>query len=199
MTDIEWCLDDLLPLESQIWHALQNAAASSRAPFHFATVATVANGDPRARTVVLRTVDSDTKTLEFHTDRRSPKYREISRQPAIAWLFYDQALKTQLRINARATLHHNDAISQSSWDHGNPGSHRCYCSHSAPGTKADHADSGLPEALLGGGVDYSSGYEQFVVVRTRVSEIDWLLLRGQGHVRARFCYGDPPSQTWLIP
>src|SRR6476661_8671088 len=105
-------LDNIL---ADCWQRLTLGISSAKHPFHSATIATINNGIPELRTVVLRGVIPSEQALIFHTDIRSPKVNQIKKNNNISWLFYDQKERIQLRINALAYIHHQDEESLISW------------------------------------------------------------------------------------
>lgn len=174
----------------QLWQRLSQGATSARDPFHLGVLATVVDGIPDQRTVVLRAVDAHRHQLMFHTDRRSPKIAALMGTPQASWLFYDSAAKIQLRIACRAEVHTEGALWQERWDASRQGSRACYAHAAGPGTALEGPlDYGpvVPapgEAL----VDEVTrpGRENFAVVTTVAHRIDWLALSSRGHRRLRF-------------
>ncbi len=170
---------------------LEAGARRAAAPFHTGEVANVTPDGPRVRTVVLRRVDGDPGQLVFHTDRRSPKFRELSDDPRLAWHFYARELKLQLRLGGTATLHTDDDLADTQWARSRPSSRECYRAALGPGT-ALAAD---------GPVDISGdGRAHFAVVAGRLTTLDWLFLRHQGHRRARFARAAAGWRgEWIAP
>jgi pyridoxine/pyridoxamine 5'-phosphate oxidase len=82
---------------------LTAAVGSARHGLHLLTVANVGtDGQPDARTVVLRHVDPLRREVRFHSDIRSPKLQALRTSPQVALHWYDPALRVQVRID----LHH---------------------------------------------------------------------------------------------
>ena len=78
---------------------LAEGAANRRMPLHTPALATVGrDGRPRIRTVVLRGVDAEARTVRFHTDSRSDKISELADDPRYALLGYDADAKVQIRV-----------------------------------------------------------------------------------------------------
>jgi pyridoxamine 5'-phosphate oxidase len=200
INQIRYGLEEIL---QDCWHRLINGAISAKHPFHCPSIAT-ANGDlPEIRTVVLRKVLPEERSLIFHTDYRSPKINQIKTNNTIAWLFYDARARIQLRLKTRATIHYHDEIALSRWNDSKLESRKCYLVVTAPSTMAESPSDGLPEDLDRVSLTEESvtpGYDNFAVVRNKVMEIDWLYLNHDGHRRARFLLGDKGvDQHWLIP
>jgi 3-hydroxyisobutyrate dehydrogenase len=202
MTTLEQDLS-LETLLASIWQALQKGASSRLHHFHTGVVATVSDGAPQARTVVLRKVIPQTRTLIFHTDQRSRKISELTENPKVCWLFYDPDMRVQLRLSGNATLHHSDELADFQWKNTRLQSRRCYLSI-APSTELTKPESGLPESLLKRNPtleESEAGRENFTVVETHIQKIDWLWLNSSGHQRAKFTWqssGEVVS-SWIVP
>jgi hypothetical protein len=162
---------------------LRAGVASAGHPFHWPAVATTGDGGrPQSRIVVLRAFDPDRRTVEFHTDGRSPKVRHLAADPRLCLLFHDPAGRVQVKLTATAALHAGDADAKAAWDRLNPGSRAAYAAAHPPGTvlPAD-ADTRYPPAD-------EAAFGQFVLVVCHISEIEYLELRPDGHRRARLSW-----------
>lgn len=191
----DWA-DDLDHARAEAWRLLSAGASDRRSAFHTPTIATSAlDGRPRLRTVVLRSVDTGAQTLRFHTDRRSDKIAELTRDPRVAAHFYDPAAKIQLRAEGKASLHHDDAVAQAAWQASQRMSRICYGTAPAPGSPiAAGGAFSLPELTP----EIEAGRENFVAVVVHVQRLEWLYLAHGGHRRALF---DEVTGTrvWLVP
>ena len=175
------------------WLLLAEGAASGRAAFHTPVLATQGAQGPDARTVVLRAAKADIQTLICHTDIRSPKWRALEHDEALAWIFYDPAAKLQLRFSGRASLHHKDELAQARWLTSRASSRECYRNPFAPGTMVDDPQTALRAPL-------EDGFSNFGVIACRVQTMDWLYLRAGGHRRAIFDYrGGDWQGNWVAP
>lgn len=184
--------DDLAAVRQAAWDMLVRGALSRKSAFHQATVATVTpDGFPAARTVVLREADRGAGVLRFHTDTRSNKFAELSKNPACVLHFYDHGAKIQVRARGTATLHNEDGVTRPIWDAMADMSRDCYRQPVGPG----EALSG-PGGADGARLDHEAGYAHFVVVRVAVEALDWLYLAAKGHRRARLTEG---GDIWLAP
>ncbi len=182
--------DDLDAILADCWTTLRRAVADRRHPFRLPTLATTNDGIPDARTVVLRHADPDTWTIACHTDKRSPKFQQLTQQPRCAWVFYDPRARIQLRLNTTASLHTADTIADGAWTNSHPGARDCYRAVRSPSTPAPGPAAPEPG-------ETESGRDRFAVVRARVLSIDWLFLHHAGHRRALFRPDQPP--VWLSP
>ena len=178
-------LDQIIP---DILKRLDDATKSSKAAFHEGYVATIHDGIPEIRTVVLRRVLLDEEALAFHTDIRSPKINQIKQNPNVSWLFYDTKLRIQVRFKALAEIHYQNELAEKQWHASRLESRKCYLVQPAPSTQIQKVWEGIPdiahqdltEALL------SNGYDNFAVIKARLITCDWLFLNRRGHKRAVF-------------
>lgn len=192
-----------------VWSALARAAGRSRDGWHTPTLCTVTPaGEPAARTVVLRDADRAARRLVCHTDRRSPKVAEIERAPAVVWMFYDAARKTQLRVRAEARVRTTGEAADARWSASRLSSRRCYLAPYAPGEPVPPAHEGphpnLPDHLTARDpteAETAPGRDRFAVIDTTVRSMDWLYLKHDGHRRARFAWDDAGAldAAWVMP
>jgi pyridoxine/pyridoxamine 5'-phosphate oxidase len=184
------------------WAELAHAVVKRQHAFHTPTFVSLdLDGAPVARTVVMRAVSTERAEIRCHTDRRSPKIREITRDPRVSWHFYAPELKLQLRLKASATAHFDDQVADDAWAKSSLSSRRCYLAPSSPGAECAQPSPNLPEHLLGRVPTLEEslpGRENFSVISTTVDEMDWLWLAADGHRRARFMRVDTEWRgTWL--
>jgi 3-hydroxyisobutyrate dehydrogenase len=200
INDIPYNLDGIL---ADCWHRLVNGVKSSKHPFHCPTLGTTQLDEVELRTVVLRKVIPTEKTLIFHSDERSPKIDQIKKNNKISWLFYDEKSRIQIRLKAKATIHHLDDIALSRWKDSRLESRRCYLVNPAPSVLIDFPDDGLPKNLEVKDLteeNVAEGFKNFVVVKTEVTSIDWLFLNHSGHRRAQFTYSENEvKKEWMLP
>ena len=197
---------DLPAILDHLWAMLDRAVRQRRDGWHLPVLATIdGDGVPAARTVVLRAVDRDARSVCCHSDARSPKVVEIARSPTVAWCFYDASRREQVRLRGRSRVHRaaaDDSLALDRWEAATRSSRRCYLAPRAPGATAEHASPNLPEELRGRvpeeGED-AAGLANFVVIETRVEGIDWLELHADGHRRARFEWRGGWEGRWVEP
>jgi hypothetical protein len=193
-------LDDIL---QDCWHSLIDGAISSRHPFHCPAIATINGDSPEIRTVVLRKVIPEERTLTFHTDYRSPKVNQIKFSNRTSWLFYDAKSRIQLRIKTVSAIHYDDELSFKSWNESTLDSKKCYLVQPAPSTLSDFPTDGLPEHINHSSLNQEIvgiGIENFTIIRNLVTEIDWLFLNHDGNRRAKFIFGENKVEKyWMIP
>lgn len=188
--------DTLDAVRDRAWARLLAGARGRGDPFHQGVLANVGDG-PEARYVVLRSVDPDTATVAFHTDRRSPKFAQLQHDPRVAWCFFGHG--EQVRLRGEVTLHADDAEADGAWAAVGRLSRRTYGVPLAPGRLIDdplQASEGL-EAASG---DAAGARAHFVLARIRVLRLDWLSLAASGHRRAHFVRaGSGWDASWLAP
>jgi pyridoxamine 5'-phosphate oxidase len=182
---------DLYEIEALAWRHLVHAVVDRKHGFHLTVMATAdLAGNPDMRTVVLRHVDPERRTILIHTDVRSPKVSTIAARPATAWLFYDSTHRMQLRVHAESSLAPQEIIDRQ-WAASTLSSKRCYLAPRTPSSVADEMDVNLPTGLAGANpneAESQAGRVNFTVVSSVVKSIEVLHLAASGHVRAAFDY-----------
>ena len=151
--------------------------------------------------MVLRKALAKERELRFHTDIRSPKWKELSLNPSISALFYDAGDRIQLRVKGHAVLHHTNDLTADAWKNTTSSSRRCYLTLHSPSSFAEIPTSGLSEDIEQENftlAESEKGYSNFGIVSIHVQSIDWLWLNHAGHRRAFFDYTDGSFQ-WMIP
>ncbi len=203
MVTINQVPHDLEKVLQDCWHRLVRGANDPKHSFHCPAIATLNGASPELRTVVLRKVMPQEKTLIFYTDYRSSKIAQIKANHTISWLFYDPRPRIQLRLKTVATIHYQDEISLKRWNDSRPESRMCYLAAPAPSTVMGHPTDGLPEHLDRAnltGESVALGYENFAVISNVITEMDWLILNRDGHRRAQFIFGEPEvKKYWVVP
>ena len=174
---------------------LAQAAKDRRSPMHTPVVATA---DADARVMVLRAFEP--WSLRFHTDARAPKVSVIEDDPRVGVLFYDKSEKVQIRVRGTARIERDGPIADAAWAASANFARRCYLGD-GPGTVADAASSGLPEAFEGeepSDAQLVPARENFAVLLVELHELDWFYLAHDGHRRALFDLASGESR-WITP
>lgn len=195
---------DLSLLLHTIWQDIQQGVEHASHPYHTPAFGSVGADGPSLRTVILRSVEVETRSLLLHSDRRAQKIQEVQANPRVSWLFWHPEHNQQLRLSGTATVHFDDAIADQLWHNSHPRSLKLYVKPRPPGTLVDTPQSGLPDPIqtedLSDLAQVASGRSNFAVIRTQIDAIDFLHLRRDGNYRARFTWqGDQLSSNWLIP
>lgn len=188
---------------------LQMAVTSAKHPWHLITVASISDGLPDARIVVLRGCYLAEKTqhtiLSFHTDYRSPKIQQFQANPEIFLLFYDAQTKRQLRVHAKCTVRYKDEVTQKRWVNAADSSRRCYLVHPSPSMPMETRETTLPKAYLKTVPTIeqaAEGYDNFCVIECTLQKIDILQLNAQGGERCLIEFADDGTfrkAGWLSP
>jgi pyridoxamine 5'-phosphate oxidase len=193
----EWCFDsDLSTIDRECWRLLKEGVVSYKNPFHFGVCTTIDDHFPAARTVIIRGVDIQNKIIKFNTDIRSPKFLQLTINPHISWLFYDENLRIQMRCNAVASLHVDDEIADKGWHEARLSCKITYTPAQSPGTflekpyLLDLNQINIPEHEL------EAARKNFAIVQTQIISLDWVSLHHKGNRRAFFDY-KKNIQTWM--
>ena len=197
-------LIDLRSIEADCWNLLQAAVHDKSCGWRLPVLATSANGQLRQRTVVLRKTDAPARRIFVHTDLRSPKCNSVLSNPRVSWLFYDAVRQVQLQLTGPATIHTDDDVADRIWHAEAESSLRGYLAPYVPGTVRPAPESNLPNTVrerIPDRSELTSARANFVVISCVVDAADWLLLRPDGNLRARFAYEDGAVSTadWLAP
>ena len=185
--------------------ALWREGASRRqSPLHTPAIASIANGLPQQRVMVLRDVDWTNRTLRFHTDRRSTKCIEFEGHSAVSVLGYHPEEKVQMRLNGFAEIVSGGPLFEEAWATSTLFARRCYMTMAAPGSVAGEPISGLPEFIEGRlptEPDIAPAKENFALVLVTFNALDWLFLANSGHRRAQFAFDKVNGWQgqWCIP
>ena len=185
----------------EAWRLLARGVTDRRHGFHHPVLGTVGlDGSPQLRTVILRAAEASTRTLSFHTDRRSLKVEELRVNPMVGLHFYDEKIKVQLRMSGVTLLHMHDDFSRERWEASQPMSRVCYSIDPGPGTEIGRGDAFRLEKT-DGSASIQPGFEQFVVVTVTIDSLEWLFLAVEGHRRARFIWDAQGGlgRSWLAP
>lgn len=180
--------------EPKLGHLLENAwsylsvGGGKNANARVVVLATVdPNGQPEARSVVLRAATRDQSRIEFHADLDSQKVSSLSHNPNAQIHLWHPKDKIQLRLDVAATLRCDDYASLQ-WQKVPSPSQIAYGKTPPVG------------ARVAGPFEYKNtpSQENFVVVDCKVSKIDYLSLDGP-HFRAVFEARDEWKGCWISP
>lgn len=185
--------DDLDASLETAWQLWGRGTVDRHSAFHAPIVASVdADGNPQARTMILRAVDRDQRTMRFHTDVRSAKIGQWQGTARVCILGYDASKKIQLRVNGHVTLHTTDAVADDAWNNSRPESRVAYSVKIAPGSVVD-----MPTATP---QPNGEGRENFAVVIVNIDSLEWIYLSAEGNRRALFAWQDGALKSnWLQP
>ena len=201
--------DSLENALTEAWHLLELGTTDRRSAFHAPVVTNIdLQSNPSARTMILRNVDRNSRTLAFHSDIRSAKIAQWRAGPAACVIAYDANNKIQLRLMGVVTVHADDEVANRAWQDSRAMSRLTYCVDDAPGTEIITPMT-LPAPKLDIVNDVSDqeadqvpdlGRENFCVVTVHVTSIEWVYLAAQGNRRALFSWPDGILRSvWLQP
>ena len=187
---------DPIVIYNHIWTFLEKGVTDRNSAFHTPTLITLEDDYAAARTLVLRGVDKESKTLRFHTDKRSKKIEQINVNQNALIHIYSQHDKLQLRFRSNLSLHINESLVDEAWEKSYGMSKICYQVSDTPGSVIESPD----------GYKYSpeendDGKDNFIVILAKIFEIEWLYLSCDGHRRAKFTHkkSNKLDVTWLVP
>lgn len=180
----------LCEIDTACWKELETGAREPDSGFHFLTLASVdLQGKPQARTLVLRAVDREKRTLEFHTDTRSPKWQALAVNPEVTVLGY--SAKTQLRLQGTVELHAaHSAVAEAAWQRLSHRTQQTYAG-AAPGGDIHNQSN-----------DVINAEDNFGVLIIQINLLDWCLLARENNQRALLNYrsdGALASSKWVHP
>lgn len=158
---------------------LVNGHTKKRHPFRYFTLATIKNGKPKQRTVVLRKTLDDL-SLVFYTDNRTDKIKELKNNAEFSALFYHPKKLLQVRIEGKAALITDKEQIESYWHTVQQASRKDYTTQIAPGTPIKNPDE----------VEYNSKENYFCPVKLVPSSIEYLRLKRPNHLRVLFSKSD---------
>jgi len=178
-------IDTLPGIEAAVWAELAAALREKHHGWRLGVLATTDGEIGDARTIVLRDVERETRSLIFYTDARSPKVRQFDAHPLGTLVLWSPNLGWQLRLRVSLSQQSSGLAVSSRWARlkMTPAA-QDYLSPLPPGSPLAHPS---PER---------GTREFFAVVSAQVTAIDWLELHADGHRRALF---DASGQRWLVP
>lgn len=190
------------------WNKLYKGAVKRNDPFHLPTVATTNGSTPECRTVVLRGTDTNHFTLTCWSDIRTPKVADLKIHTEMSWLFWSKAQSLQIRATGQTTVQHYNEATREVWSKIAPKNRKDYCAAYPPGRSFSEIEPekiypdwwGDTQKMTAKNTDF--GYENFVVITTRVHKIDLLHLHRAGHQRAQFNFSSLDKtwkKDWVVP
>lgn len=190
------------PIADEVWRLLSAGAnaGKTRSPFTMLQAATIGlDGSPRVRTVVLRRVCREQRSVMFHTDVRSAKVAELRHDARIALVGCDLDAGIQIRLHGSARIVDAPHETRDIWNASRPRTLIVYRTPLAPATPvASPAEAHATTA--GEDIDSSAGFENFCLIDVAVSKIDYLDLNPAGHVRASFTFDAGAWRgEWIAP
>lgn len=196
---------DLTSLEEFAWKKLVNGYSKKKNGFRTMCLGTIGQDNSTSlRIVINRKVDESKKTIYFHTDNRSRKFKDILLDNRISLLFYDARQRVQIVVKAFAKLHNNDLLTNEKWDVTNPQARLGYMTINAPNTQSSKPTLGYEERFSDvkpTNIESDLFKENFSVVACEVYELEFLYLDFSGNRKANFLYksGTLIDFFWAVP
>ena len=179
---------------SNQWNQLELAVKDAKHNYHLFALSTIDANSPDVRTVVLRNVNKNKYSISFHTDIRSPKFKQITKNPNVSVLFYDVQARTQIRMIGTASICGDEDMLKSLWGKLSKESKDCYMGEVPPSGPL-HGRTTINKIKE---TNPDDGYNNFARVTIHVSKMDVLLLHHLGHRRIEFKLdGKKPVHQWL--
>ena len=190
-------LAGLAEIEAAVWRELETAITGRGHAWRVGVLATRDGEGVDARNVVLREIDSDTRTLRIYTDARSPKAQQMVQHPQGTLVLWSPALGWQLRLRVALTLENSGLAVLSRWARLKltPAA-QDYMSPLPPGSTLAGPPANTLNAPPAAALTTRESREHFAVVAAEVQAIDWLELDARGHRRAMFGSG---TARWVAP
>ncbi len=186
-------------MKASSFDLIQKATLDPGHPAHFAVLSTLNQATPEARLVVLRRWEPEIPLMETHTDIRSSKWKELINNHLHSLHLWFPEEKIQMRLRCQSSLHTGDAFSSEIWEALTPSNKLNYLQEKQPGsplaerkaTRFSFEDLSKNEA---------SAKKHFGVIRSKILEMDWLLLHPEGQLRGLFQFaGNEVKSQWLVP
>lgn len=159
----------------KIKYDLINGYAKKRHPFRYFTLATIHNGSPRQRTVVLRKLVNDF-TILFYTDKRSIKVDDLKLNNSVSALFYHPKKLLQIQISGNVDFFTDETELNSIYKNIPENSRKDYITTKSPGTEISSPDH----------VEYLTDENHFVAVKIIPKTIEVLQLKRPNHIRIKY-------------
>lgn len=193
--------DSLPDFHQKCWDQLLRACVDKKHPMRELSMATLAiDGSLEQRMVVLRHAERSSSRITTYTDIRAQKVAQIRRHPQLHYLAWHPKHRLQIRLKGEAQLHHNDEVTRSAWQKLSYFARTLYSAHTPPGQAVANPQIAKAAYEHPEGVDTDLWYANFVLVQTRITEMECLALSRERQFRARFTYQeDKEEANWLIP
>tara|TARA_B100001029_G_C15060367_1_gene457894 strand:- start:1203 stop:1790 length:588 start_codon:yes stop_codon:yes gene_type:complete len=193
-------MNDFNQILNKEWEQLYNATKTAKHPYHHFTLSNIVNNKPESRTIILRSVDKDKRTIRFNTDKRSPKYKALQKDKHISALFYSLERKVQLRVTGYVQLNKTKLELNTIWDSMERESKLCYMGKFSPSSKIKNYEPNIPLQKITDISDeeYKLGLNNFINIDIIIDNIDWLYLHSSGHKRIKYEWiKDNLNSHWL--
>ena len=185
---------NLKKIEQLIWDFFIQGVKNKKSAFHYPTIGTSNGKDFNLRTVILRKVIKENRTIIFFTDFRSKKIKELSINNKVKIHIYDKKNQIQIQADGLAKIIRNSKNSKMIWDSLSTYSKAIYLTKNRPGTIIKNAKTNLEK------LDHNKAYGNFTIVNVEISKIYFLKLNSEINKKAVIKYENKNNKYhWLIP
>ena len=186
--------NNLKKIEQLIWDFFIQGVKNKKSAFHYPTIGTSNGKKFNLRTVILRKVIKEDRTITFFTDFRSNKIKELSINNAVKIHIYDKKNQIQIQADGLAEIIHKNNQSKIIWDSLSIYSKSIYLTKKPPGTIIKDEIIDLEK------LDYLKAYENFSMVNVEIYKIYFLRLNSELNKKAMIKYKNKNVEYyWLIP
>tara|TARA_B100000575_G_scaffold272953_1_gene255479 strand:+ start:1035 stop:1628 length:594 start_codon:yes stop_codon:yes gene_type:complete len=185
--------NDLKKIEIYIWDKLFKAVKNKKAAFRYPALATYSKSNVLVRTVVLRKVNINKKTLFFFTDHRTKKINDLKNNSKVTIHIYDKKNNLQVQCYGKAKVFLKNKETKKIWDNMNEYSKKQYISKLKPGRKIN-----LDQKFSIQRENTKKNY--FSIIEVKVKKLEYLYLSIKNNERAVFEYKKNICiSNWLQP
>lgn len=157
-------------------------------PFRYPVLASIENGKPQQRTIVLRDSTEDFHLVLF-TDGRSDKMHQFDKNPEASLLFYNPKKLLQIKVQGQIKAISHKEVVDRYWQRVQGNSEKDFRTSDAPGTPIKNPDL----------VAYAENESHFCVLELVPEKIEYLQLKRPNHIRAVFLLDDNWKGQFLTP
>ncbi len=180
--------------ENKIWDLLLQGVINKKSKFHTPTLSTIRESKVNSRTIILRKVLKNEKTLVFYSDARSNKCSDIKKNKNCTIHIYESKYNLQTQLYGSAKLENQTKKTKTIWQGLNDFSKKNYSSNISPGLKVRNYKN------LKYFQDDEKGYNNFSLINFKVSKIECLQLLSNNNQRVEFIYkGDLIKRNRIVP
>ena len=155
--------------------------------FRYVYLATVADGVPHQRTVVLRDVVQDQHPI-IYTDARSSKVEELKENPFASLIMYNHKKLMQITLSGKIKMIESGDYYEDCWSRVQGNAQRNFITEKAPGTPIEKPED----------ISYGDDHH-FMILELVPDKIEYLHLTSPNHVRARFTAEDNWQGEFVNP
>ena len=186
-------INNLKKIEQLIWDFFQQGVKNKKSAFHLPTIATCSEKSFNLRTVVLRQVIREDNIVVFHTDIRSKKIAELKSNNKLLLHIYDKKNKIQIQAEGKAKIFNKVKLNNLTWSSLSNNTRSAYLIKETPGKKiANEKDLKY--------LSHDDGYNNFSIVKVKISKIIFLHLNHNGNKKALLKYERKNNKYfWLVP